>query len=360
MCSLYLNHSAASIARMPTVIDGRTQRPGWAGDRAAVGAGALACVLVGASVPVTGTLDAYPLLTGQAMRYALGGVVLLLWAKAVRRPLPLPGLRDTISLIGLALTGMLGFNACLLIAQRYAEPGFVAAVLGGTPLLLAVLAPLLGRRRPAPVALAGAAVVVGGIVVLSGGGSWHGAGLVLAVLTLLCEASFTLLAVGVVGRLGGFAVSTWCCLLATVLGAALGFVLDGAAAWRTPSASEALALATLAVLLTAVGFCCWYHSVSRLGADRAGVLIGLMPVSGLAVSVAMGAQPLTLISCLGIALVTLGCVVGLRGAGSRTRKTTGDRRRAPVRSAPGNNHAHDHEALNVLSEPHPAHHLRRP
>jgi drug/metabolite transporter (DMT)-like permease len=281
-------------------------------NRVAIAAGALACVIVGGSVPITGMLDGYPLLTGQALRYALGGLVLLTWAHSRRRPLPLPRGRDLISLVGLAATGMLGFNAALLLAQRYAEPGFVAAMLGGTPLVLAIVAPLMARRRPAPLALAGATVVVVGIVVLSGGGSWHGPGLLLAVLTMLCEASFTLLAVGVVRRLGGFAVSTWCCLLAAVLGAALGTILDGAAVWQLPSVRETLAIVALGILVTAIGFCFWYRAVSTLGADRAGVLIGLMPVSGLVVSVALNVQPLTLASCAGVALVTAGCVVGLR------------------------------------------------
>lgn len=280
--------------------------------RIAISAGALACVIVGGSVPVTGMLDGYPLLTGQAMRYAVGGLVLLAWAYSRRRPLPLPRPRDLVSLVGLAATGMLGFNAALLLAQRYAEPGFVAAMLGGTPLVLAIIAPLLAGRRPAPVAIAGAAVVVVGIAVLSGGGSWHGPGLLLAVLTMLCEASFTLLAVGVVSRLGSFAVSTWCCLLAAVLGAAVGTIVDGSSAWQLPSVRESLAMIALGILVTAVGFCCWYRAVSELGADRAGVLIGLMPVSGLAVSVGLDVQPLTMVSAAGVALVTAGCVVGLR------------------------------------------------
>ncbi|HET9140242.1 DMT family transporter [Actinophytocola sp.] len=277
--------------------------------RFALLSGALACVIVGGSVPVTGMLDGYPLLAGQAMRYVLSGLVLVAWARLRRRPLPRPAPRDLVSLVGLAAIGALGFNACLLVAQRYAEPGFVAALLGGTPLVLALLAPLLTGRRPAPLTLAGAAAVAAGIVVLTGGGSWHGPGLLLAVLTMLCEAAFTLFAIGVVARIGAFAVATWCCLLAGALGFAGAVVLDGR--WQLPSPRETLALLVLAVVVTAVGFCLWYRSVSVLGADRAGVLVGLMPVSGLLVSVTLGAQPARLVSALGVALVTAGCILGL-------------------------------------------------
>jgi drug/metabolite transporter (DMT)-like permease len=281
--------------------------PAMASSKIATGSGALAATIVGGSVPVTGMLDAYPLLAGQSIRYALGGLLLLAWARRLPRPTP----ADLASLAGLAISGMLGFNACLLIAQRYADPGFVAALLGGTPLVLALLAPLLAGRRPTPLTIIGASLVVTGIAVLTGGGSWHGPGLLLAVLTMLCEASFTLLAVRVVTRLGALATSTWCCLLAATLGGLLATALDGPAAWRLPTARETLALLLLAVLVTAVGFCCWYFAVSTLGADRAGVLIGLMPVAGLITSFALGAESLTLASTAGIALVTAGCTLGL-------------------------------------------------
>jgi drug/metabolite transporter (DMT)-like permease len=286
--------------------------------RLAVASGAFACIAVGGSVPITGMLDDYPIMAGQAMRYALGGVILLLWARGRQLPLPRPAARDVLSLVGLAATGLLGFNACMVVAQRYADPGFVAAMLGGTPLVLALLAPLLAGRRPAVLTALGAGIVVVGIVVLSGGGSWHGPGLLLALLTMLCEAAFTLLAVGVVSRLGGLAVSTYCCFVAAVLGGLLAAGFE--TGMRLPTGRETVALLTLAVVLTAIGFCCWYRAVSELGADRAGVLVGLMPVSGLAVSVLLGAQSLTLVSCVGVALVTAGCLIGLRHEPSAERR----------------------------------------
>jgi drug/metabolite transporter (DMT)-like permease len=280
--------------------------------RTAIGSGALAATIVGGSVPVTGLLDAYPVIAGQAMRYGLGGLILLSWAYSRRRPLPRPSLTDLRMLILNAAVGMIGFNAALLIAQRYAEPGFVAAMLGGTPLILALAGPLLAGRRPAPLTIIGSAVVVLGIVVLSGGGSWHGPGLLLAILVMLCEVAFTLTIVGVVGRLGAFAGATYGCFVAAIGGALVATVVSGGGAWQLPTAREAFALVTLAVGATAIGFCCWYRAVNDLGADRAGVLIGCMPISGFVVSVALGAQPLTLTSCIGVAFVTVGCIIGLK------------------------------------------------
>ncbi|WP_109507275.1 DMT family transporter [Nocardioides speluncae] len=279
----------------------------------AIAAGAVACALVGASVPVTGMLDDYPLMGGQALRYGLGALLLLTVVRIRRQSLPVPTPRDLRALVAVVLVGQLGFNAFLLISQRYAEPGLVAAVLGGTPLVLVVLAPLLARRRPGTVALLGATIVVAGIVTLSGGGSWHGPGLALAVLTMLCEVGFTLLAIGVIERMGGLAVSTWSCLIAAGMAAVLAALGDG---WRVPTAREAVALLVLGWCLSGA-FLLWFFAVGVLQADRAGTLVGLMPVAGLAGSVLLGAQALTVVAVAGAALVALGCMVGLWPSPSR-------------------------------------------
>jgi drug/metabolite transporter (DMT)-like permease len=146
------------------------------------------------------------------------------------------------------------------------------------------------------------------VVVLSGGGAWHGPGLVLALLTMVGEVCFTLFAVGVVRRLGVLGVATWTCLLAALIGGVLGTFIGG---WRMPDARQTFALVTLAVVVTALAFGLWYFAVNRLGSGRAGVLIGLMPVSGLVTSVLLGVQELTLVSAIGATTVALGCGIAL-------------------------------------------------
>ncbi len=281
-------------------------------ERRSVAVGVLGVLIVGASVPVTGMLDDYPVITGQALRYALAGLLLLAWARLRGRPLPLPGPRDVPSLIAIAATGMIGFQACLLFAQRYAEPGVVAAFLGGTPLVLALGAPLVKGKRPSLAPVAGAVLAGLGIAVLSGGGAARWQGLVLAALAMVCEALFTLLAVGVLERLGPLATATWSCCAAGIGGAVAGTIADPSGAWVRPDGRELIALGYLTVVVTAIAFLFWYSAVSALGADRAGVLVGLMPVSGLAVSLLLGMQDFRFSQLIGVALVSSGVVIGLR------------------------------------------------
>ena len=272
----------------------------------------LATTLVGVSVPVTGLLAHYPVLSGQAIRYGIGALALYAWLRRSGRRVPMPGWRDLLGLAGMVGPGMLGFNAAVLAAQRYAEPGFVAAMLGGAPLLLASLVPLSQRRRPAVAVLVGATAVVLGVAILSGGGSWHGPGMVLSVLMLLGEVTFTVSGMGVTARLGVVETCVLACTLAAVTGAVLGTAVGGPSAWPLPTMTQVVALLVLGVLVTAVAFCGWYTCVSALGADRAGVLIGLMPLAGLVTSVLLGVQPLTALSTGGALLVGAGCAVGLR------------------------------------------------
>ena len=302
----------------------------------AIGLGATSILLVGASFPVTGLLQGYPVLAGQAVRYAMGGLILLgvLLARGRRPPLPSP--RDLAGILGMVVAGMLGFNAAILVAERYATPGFVTAVVGCTPLVLAIAVPLLGRRRPAVAAVVGAGVVVLGVAVLTGGGSWHGPGLLLALACMAGEVLFTLCGIGPVSRLGAIETSMWACLVAAVGGAGVATVTSGAAAWQLPTPVEATALVVLAVLVTAVAFTGWYTCVATVGADRAGVLVGLMPVSGLIVSVLLGAQALTVTAVVGAASVAVGCTLGLyrskRPRSSEQEAVSG--RRAPSAARP--------------------------
>jgi len=134
---------------------------------------------------------------------------------------------------------------------------------------------------------------------------------------LLGEVTFTVSGMGITARLGVVETCVLACTLAAVTGAVLGTAVGGPSAWPLPTwplptMTQVVALLVLGVLVTAVAFCGWYTCVSALGADRAGVLIGLMPLAGLVTSVLLGVQPLTALSTGGALLVGAGCAVGLR------------------------------------------------
>ena len=284
-----------------------------AGTGLGVLAGAAAMACVGGSVAVSSLLVDAPLFRAQAVRYALACLLLLAFARAARRRLVLPRGTEWLWLLGVAASGLVVFNIALVAGARHAEPAVLGVAVACVPLLLAALGPLLEGRRPSPRTLAAALVVTGGAALVQGLGRSDAAGLGWAAVVLGCEAGFTLLAVPVLRRHGPWGVSVHTTWLAAAVFAVLGVVLGEGSA-SSLQGEDLLAVAYLAVAVTAVAFVLWYSSVGRLGAGRAGLLTGVTPVAAAAAGVALGAPSPRPVVWLGVGVVAAGLALGL-GAG---------------------------------------------
>jgi drug/metabolite transporter (DMT)-like permease len=284
----------------------------------AILAGAAGMVFVGGSVAVSGVLAGAPLFTVQALRYAVACVLLCGFAR-LRGTRPVaPRGTEWLWLLGVTGTGLIVFNVALVHGARHAEPAVLGVAVACVPILLAVLGPILERRRPRGSVLAAAVVVTCGAALVQGFGRADAAGLGWAVVVFACEAGFTLLAVPVLGRHGPAGVSVHTTWLAAVMFGVLGVVREGPAAVTRLTGEDVLAGAYLAVGVTAVAFVLWYSSVERLGAGRAGLLTGIAPIAAAATGVALGGPLPGPAVWLGIATVAAGLAVGLRSGGRRS------------------------------------------
>ncbi|MEU8821086.1 DMT family transporter [Actinoplanes sp. NPDC048796] len=271
--------------------------------------GALGMVFVGGSVAVSGVLGDAPALTVQALRYAVACLLLVLYARVIGRRLVRPRGAEWLWLGGVVLTGMFVFNLALVHGARHAEPAVLGVAVACVPLLLAVGGPLLEGHTPAPRLLLAAAVVTAGAVLVQGLGRADGMGLVWALVTFVCEAGFTLLAVPLLNRHGPLGVSvhsTW--MAAGVFGLAALFLEGPSPHLR---AAHVFAGIYLAIAVTALAFVLWYTCVSRLGSARAGLLTGIAPIAAAAAGVALGGPMPSPLVWAGIALVALGLAVGM-------------------------------------------------
>ncbi|MFG2822826.1 DMT family transporter [Kitasatospora sp. NPDC048365] len=281
---------------------------------------AAAMTVLGCSAGVTALLAGFPSAGGQAVRYVLAAALLLPLARRAGGPRPRLDRREVLLLLALAAVGLYAFNLLMVTALRHTEPAVVGSVLGCAPLLMGVVGPLLERRRPqARLLLAGVAVVAGAAVT-QGFGSGDPVGLVCAVGTLLCEVGFSLLAVPLLPRLGAVRVSAYATALAVPMFVVTALVLDGRAALRLPSGAELFALLYLGAVLTCGAFLLWYGALGRLGAERAGLFAGLVPVSAALSGAVLGAGVPHPAALAGSALVGLGVGVGLTGPDPRVRK----------------------------------------
>ncbi|MFF4628725.1 DMT family transporter [Streptomyces griseorubiginosus] len=284
--------------------------------------GMIGMILVGSSVSVSHTLVDAPLFTTQAVRYLAAAVILVLLARlAGVRPVRPRG-REWLWLTGLAVTGLVLFNVAVVRGVAHAEPAVIAVAVACVPLVLGVVGPLLERRRPSRQVLIAAPVVMAGAVLVEGTGRTDAAGVAWAGLALGCEAAFTLLAVPVLARHTPWGVSIHATWIGGVLLAVLGGPIEGPTAVREVTVSQWAAAGYLTLMVTAVAFVLWYSTVRAVGAGRAGLLTGIAPLAAAVVSAVSGTGTPGPSVWLGIAVVIVGLVVGLRPAPARVVETS--------------------------------------
>ena len=276
-----------------------------------VAAGTAGMVIVGSSVGVSGTLVDAPLFTAQALRYWAAVLILLLVARCAGVRIVAPRGREWFWLCGIAATGLVLFNVAVVRGVEHAEPAVIAVAVACAPVLISVIGPLLEGRRPTRRLLAAAGVVTAGSVLVAGLGRADLAGVGWAVVALLCEAGFTLLALPVLGRLGPWGVSVHAVWIAALMLTALGVTVEGPAVVGSITPGQWLAIGYLAVLVTAVAFLLWYSAVSALGSGRAALLTGVAPVAAAASGMVLGAGLPGVPVWLGIGVVIIGLGIGL-------------------------------------------------
>jgi drug/metabolite transporter (DMT)-like permease len=299
---------------------------------------ALACVLVGASFTANSVLGHYPYAGGQFLRYGLACLLLLpLVGRGGAAPLRRLGPRQWGRLALLAAVGMVGFNLAVIAAERTAEPAVPGVFVGCAPMLVAVIVPLREGRRPQRLVLYGSLLVAVGAFTVQGWGRTDGAGIAYSVCALVGEVGFAVLAVPVLRPLGPRLLSATVCGIAAVESAAVGVLVDGGAWLRLPDATEATALLWQAAVATVVGFVCWYMGMRRIGAERATLFSGLIPVAAAATAPLVGTGSYGAAQAAGSALVGAGVALGsgvLARAGRRSAAAVeddaGDERRVVV------------------------------
>lgn len=280
---------------------------------------AFACVLVGASFTANSVLGDYPYAGGQALRYGLACLLLLpLVARGAAAPLRALTRRQWGRLAAVAGVGMVGFNLSVIAAERTAEPAVPGVFVGCAPVVVAVLFPLLGRRRPARAVVFGALLVAVGAFTVQGWGRTDAAGVAWSAAALVGEVGFAVLAVPVLRPLGPKLLSATVAGVAAIESAIAGLVGDGAGFVRVPTGQEAVALGWQAAVVTVVGFICWYMGVQRIGAERATLFSGLIPVAAALTAPVVGAGSYGPAQAAGSLLVGAGVALGSGAFRART------------------------------------------
>ncbi|MET8824529.1 DMT family transporter [Streptomyces sp. NPDC004610] len=289
--------------------------------RSGVWAAVGAVCLVGGSVAASDRLHGYPLLGGQAVRFTLATLFLLVWARLRRHTFTRPTRTDLLWITLLAALGMAGYGVVLIRATSATAPGNIGIAIGAAPLVIVLIRAAVTGTRPSRALTGGALCVAAGSAVAQLAGAQgvepSPGGLLWACLALVGVVSVTLLGAPPIRDLGALTVTTYACALASAMlltAALLTRAVTGNPVLRLPTAGEFTALAFLALGVTTVVFLLWYAAVERLGPSRAGLFNGLVPFASLLALFLTGAGTATRYQLAGAALVLCGVVVSLRPA----------------------------------------------
>ncbi|HPD14926.1 MAG TPA: EamA family transporter [Planctomycetota bacterium] len=234
-------------------------------------------------------------------------------------------IREPAPFLFLGLTGGFAMGFFVFLALQHTHSIVVQVIMNSNPVLIVPLSLLVGERVGVG-KVCGVALGVAGCVLVLGGVSpeqahenpRHVLGGVLAGLSGLSWAAYTVFGRRVVRRHGGLVTTTLSMLIGGVafLVACLAMGKGLALPWR-----GALAGVYLALVPTAFGFTAWYVALKDLPANVLGPLQFVVPVGGVALALLLlPDERLT-------APMLLGGIVALAGVFLSTREAAGPRAR---------------------------------
>jgi drug/metabolite transporter (DMT)-like permease len=273
-----------------------------------------AVVIGGANfVAVKLTVEELAPLYGAATRFALAGLLFFAILAITRTPLP-----HGAALVGAAAYGALGFGgayALMYVALVELSVGVMSVLMASVPVFTLVLAALQRMERFTARGLAGGALAVAGIAVLSArslGGDVPFRYLLAALVAPVVVAASTIVAKRF-PRTDPVATNA----VGMLVGAALLAVASIAASesWMMPQQGATWAAAVWLVVAGSVGlFWCFLFVIQRWTASASTYALPLMPVVAVALAAALMDEGLGPEEAIGGALVIAGAYVGaLRG-----------------------------------------------
>jgi drug/metabolite transporter (DMT)-like permease len=221
-------------------------------------------------------------------------------------------------------SGLVLFNIAVVHGDAHAEPAVIGIAVASVPLVLAIVGPLTSGSKPARTVVVAAVIVTFGAVLVQGAGRTDAVGLAWALVVLVTEAAFTLLAVPVLTRLGPWVVSLHTTWIAAIAFAVLGVTVEGPGTVFTLPGKDFAVAGYLAVVVTALAFVLWYSAVGRIGPGRAGLFTGIVPIVAAVGGLLLGGPMPHAVVWLGVIVVLGGLCVGMARRTTEPVKSTVD------------------------------------
>jgi drug/metabolite transporter (DMT)-like permease len=216
----------------------------------------------------------------------------------MRLPLPWRG-RDKLLIVGVGITGVIGFPVLFTLGVALTTAGHAAVVTAATPIFVGLLESLVSRVLPTrrwwigvTIAFAGAVILIAEAIGLEGSGAtWQGDLLVAA--GGLAAASSFVMGARLTPRYGAVGVTMWGVVIATVTLLPFLGAVYGSVDWAAVQPAGWFAVVYLSAGSTIVAYITWIYALSRGGIARMSVYQFFLPVVGVAFAAIFLAEPLT-------------------------------------------------------------------
>jgi drug/metabolite transporter (DMT)-like permease len=254
-------------------------------------------------------VDTVPPATLAAGRAALAVPIAWAFLRLTGGRLPPLG-RDWIPLAVLGvLTAAVPYGA-IAWGQRHIDSSLAGMLFGMVPVFSVVLAPLFLRdERLTPGRLSGAALGLGGVILLLGPQALAGLGNQVAGALVTLGAALSYALGGIYARrhrqLAPTVMAAGQLVTAALILLPLSLVLDAPWALSPPSAALG-AVAAVAVLSTALPALLLFWLIGRVGATNGALLAFFMPVVAVVLGVALLGEPLPWTAVAGLGLILIG------------------------------------------------------
>lgn len=208
-----------------------------------------------------------------------------------------------------------GLNVLVYVAAQRLATSLAATIMSTSAAALLLLSWMMLRQRPTLRAAGGAVLGIVGVIVMlqPGGGDADGWGLAASVVAMLSSSLGFVLTRRWGADVPPLTMTAWQLIAGSLVVAPVAIVVEGA-----PPALDGPALLGFAYIIlvaTAVAYAAWFTGLARLPGAVVGVIGLLNPVTGVLLGVVVAHEPFGPAQLLGLVLVVVGVLAGIRPAG---------------------------------------------
>ena len=245
------------------------------------------------------------------LRFFNAGIVAIVYILITGKAKSLKALIDQpimISLLG--FIGIFGMGSAVFLALKLSTAVDVSIIMNSNPIFIVPLAILIGESIT-PLKFVGTIIgLLGCLLVINGSltefgiiNSEHLIGNLVALVSALCWAIYTIMGKKIVRKHGGLTITS----LNMIIGSVPLFILCiSLGQLSLPSLKEFLIIEYLAIFPTAIGFIFWYKALENIDANQLGPLQYLVPVGTAIISIFILDEKIKLASIIGMLLIFFG------------------------------------------------------